>query len=225
MDDAAYGFSYPAVADFKLGRVTHDPEASPDKIHHHRSRYPPAERLGFQLIGMRVFNSKDKTFTHFDKVFGRALTEDSLIHGLALYFQFHEQPQMRVIREAVRKFEEVKGWFEKQRTYHFYASSLIVVYEACWESLMNEMESGNRRRLTSGDGESKSAAATANDVDLNNNVEPFIKIFMADFAHVFPANNSLDVNYLFGLDKLIEYLKRLLSPDYTFVDMRGCVQN
>lgn len=54
MDDIAYGFKNPSVADFKLGRITHDPFASPEKQHRHRSRYPPAEKLGFQLIGMRV---------------------------------------------------------------------------------------------------------------------------------------------------------------------------
>jgi 1D-myo-inositol-tetrakisphosphate 5-kinase/inositol-polyphosphate multikinase len=210
MDDAAYGFKYPAVADFKLGRVTHDPEASPDKIHRHRSRYPPAENLGFQLIGMRVFSRKDRSFTHLDKIFGRNLTEANLIHGLALYFQFHEAtPQRRVIAEAIRKFAEVKSWFEKQRTYHFYASSLIVVYEACLEEMLNEMDLNNN-----------------NNTDANNNtvaipsIESSVKIFMADFAHVFPANNSIDNNYLFGLDKLIEHLKILLDPEYKFVDLR-----
>jgi 1D-myo-inositol-tetrakisphosphate 5-kinase/inositol-polyphosphate multikinase len=217
MDDAAYGFKYPAVADFKLGRVTHDPEASPDKIHRHRSRYPPAENLGFQLIGMRVFSRKDHTFTHLDKIFGRNLTEANLIHGLALYFQFHEAtPQRRAIAATIRKFTEVKEWFEKQRTYHFYASSLIVVYEACLEDMLNDQLDLNNNSNSSPDANNNTSVAAPS-------LESSVKIFMADFAHVFPANNSIDANYLFGLDKLIEHLKMLLDPDYKFVDLR--VQN
>ena len=43
---------------------------------------------------------------------------------------------------------------------------------------------------------------------------------MADFAHVFPARDSLDTNYLFGLNNLIKSLKLLLSPTYKFKDVR-----
>ena len=215
LDDVAYGIKYPAVADFKIGCITHEPEATPEKVHRHRSRYPPAEKLGFQLLGMRVFDSEKNTFSHLDKIFGRSLTEQNLIHGLALYFQFHQTPQYRAIRETVRKFEEVKRWFEKQTTYHFYASSLIVIYEAYLEDMLNEMEKENSN--------------TSNVVapqDSNNNNESVInfgscvKVFMADFAHVIPAKNKLDNNYLYGLEKLIEFLQRLLKPDYEFKDLR-----
>jgi len=46
---------------------------------------------------------------------------------------------------------------------------------------------------------------------------------MADFAHVFPADNSRDENYLYGLNRLIDHLKLLLDAEYTFKDVRnGC---
>jgi 1D-myo-inositol-tetrakisphosphate 5-kinase/inositol-polyphosphate multikinase len=37
---------------------------------------------------------------------------------------------LEVIRETIKKLESIKIWFEKQKTYHFYSSSLIVAYEA-----------------------------------------------------------------------------------------------
>jgi len=54
MDDLAYGLKYPAVIDFKIGRQTHDPEASTEKITRQKLKYPPCEKIGFQLLGMRV---------------------------------------------------------------------------------------------------------------------------------------------------------------------------
>lgn len=54
MDDMAYGMKYPAVIDFKMGRVTYDPEATIEKITRQRLKYPPVEQIGYQLIGMRV---------------------------------------------------------------------------------------------------------------------------------------------------------------------------
>ena len=54
----------------------------------------------------------------------------------------------------------------------------------------------------------------------NGNESNLVRIVMADFAHVFPARESLDTNYLFGLNRLIEHLKLLLSPSYKFKDVR-----
>ncbi len=56
MQDLAFGLKYPVVIDFKIGRQTHDPEASIDKITRNKLKYPPCESIGFQLMGMRVNN-------------------------------------------------------------------------------------------------------------------------------------------------------------------------
>lgn len=213
MDDLAYGLKYPAVIDFKIGRQTHDPEASTEKITRQKLKYPPCEKIGFQLLGMRVFNETDKTFSHFDKIFGRALSEENLIHGLALYFQFHQTAQIHAIRETIKKFEEIKKWFEKQTTYHFYSSSLIVVYEANLAELIQTSESVNNNNSN------VSASSDQYLIDISNSV----RITMADFAHVFPADKSRDENYLYGLNRLIDHLKMLLDTEYTFKDVRnGC---
>ncbi|CAF0933666.1 unnamed protein product [Brachionus calyciflorus] len=213
MDDMAYGFKLPAVIDYKIGRVTYDPEASQEKIARQLKKYPPVERIGFQLIGMRVFNREALTFSHYDKKFGRALAEDDLIHGLALYYQFHQTPQIRAIKETIKKFEEIKLWFEKQRTYHFYSSSLIVIYEAYLEDMINEQLKNSSKENQNLDEQNNNDLVIAN--HLNS-----VRIVMADFAHVFPANNNLDSNYLYGLNRLIEHLKLLLSPEYKFKDVR-----
>ena len=211
MDDMAYGFKHPAVIDYKIGRITYDPEASQEKIARQIKKYPPVENTGFQLIGMRVFNKEDATFNHYDKSFGRNLSEEELIHGLALYYQFHQTPQIQAIKETIRKFEEIKSWFEKQRTYHFYASSLIVVYEASLEDMINEHYKNSTK--------SNQNELNNNDLMLANHFNS-VRIVMADFAHVFPANDTLDLNYLFGLKRLIEHLKLLISPNYNFKDVR-----
>ena len=114
-----------------------------------------------------------------------------------MYFQFHQKPQIKAIQETIRKFEEIKQWFDKQKTYHFYSSSLIVIYDANLADLLEKNEA---------------------------NLSQAVRITMADFAHVFPANNTLDENYLFGLNRLTEHLSLLLSPEYSFKDVRknGC---
>ena len=114
---------------------------------------------------------------------------------MALFYQYHQTPQIKAIKETIKKFEEIKNWFEKQTTYHFYSSSLIVIYEANLEDILNNNHPSN---------------------DQQN----LVRIVMADFAHVFPARDQLDTNYLFGINRLIDHLKLLLNPSYEFKDVR-----
>lgn len=177
-----------------------------------------------------MFNRKEASFKHYDKIFGRKLSEEELVHGLALFYQFHEAtPQVRAIKETIRKFEEIKQWFLKQTSYHFYSSSLIVIYDAFLEDMLNNdaaattnTTSSSKETTSNGaDSSSSSTNATSNNNN-NSNLNPhnLIRVIMADFAHVFPANNTLDMNYIYGLERLIEHLKLLIQPGYQFKDVR-----
>ena len=53
MDDLTIGLKNPAVIDFKIGKITYDPEATPEKIVLERGKRH-TERMGFQILGMRV---------------------------------------------------------------------------------------------------------------------------------------------------------------------------
>ena len=135
-------------------------------------------------------NISNTIFNHLNK-----------IKGLALYYQFHQTPQLSAIRETIKKFEEIKCLFERQKTYHFYSSSLIVTYEAYLEDNL--------------------IAQTNITISNTKSFENSVRIVMADFAHVFPAKDTLDKNYLYGLNSLIDHLKTLLRPDYMFKDVRN----
>jgi 1D-myo-inositol-tetrakisphosphate 5-kinase/inositol-polyphosphate multikinase len=54
MKDISFGIQKPSVIDLKIGKITYDPEATPDKIARQKLKYPPSEQTGFQLMGMRV---------------------------------------------------------------------------------------------------------------------------------------------------------------------------
>ena len=132
---------------------------------------------------------------------------------MALYFQFHQTPQLSAIRETIKKFEEIKCLFERQKTYHFYSSSLIVTYEAYLEdNLIAQTNNSNDSHFENKD------TITGNSI--SGSSPNSVRIVMADFAHVFPAKDTLDKNYLYGLNSLIERLKTLLRPDYVFKDVR-----
>lgn len=54
LEDITCPFQSPAIMDIKVGRVTFDPEASPEKRNSEKRKYPLQENLGFRLLGYRV---------------------------------------------------------------------------------------------------------------------------------------------------------------------------
>ncbi len=77
----------------------------------------------------------------------------------------------------LNQLNAVRLWFEEQRHYLFYATSLLLVYDA------DLLKKGSNI--------------------LN------VRIRMIDFAHVFPAHDSQDSNYLEGLCKLIQIISSI----------------
>ncbi len=54
LEDVASRFRKPCIADIKMGARTYDPDATPDKIAKEKSKYPPLEKVCFQIRGLRV---------------------------------------------------------------------------------------------------------------------------------------------------------------------------
>lgn len=57
---------------------------------------------------------------------------------------------------------------------------------------------------------------------IDNNLGNLVRVSMIDFTHVVDAKNQIDENYLFGLKKLINYLRNLLNNDYKFKYLDNC---
>ena len=66
MNNIVHSFPNPNVLDLKMGRLTYDPEATPEKRKHEMAKYPPLTQLGFQLTGMMVITVKDNTADRHD---------------------------------------------------------------------------------------------------------------------------------------------------------------
>lgn len=194
MADIGFGIIEPSVIDMKMGRTTHDPEADEAKMTRQKLKYPPCENTGFQLMGMRIKERAEGKFKRFDKYFGRSRREEDLIHCLGLFFQYNyiDNHQKRAIAEIIKKLNDIKQWFSVQTTYHFFAASILTIYETNLEEI------------------SKNANEDV--------IRDMVRVKLVDLAHVFPANGKIDDNFLFGLNNLIEYHERLLRDDYKYED-------
>ncbi|CAL1528651.1 unnamed protein product [Lymnaea stagnalis] len=126
-----YGFKHPCVIDLKMGQVTYDQEASPEKIAHEISKYPPLKNLGFQITGMMVYDPVVQSVAKYDKEFSKNLTEETIVtDGLGCFFKpGNGEVRRDVIQPIVSKLLKLESWFLRQKKFSFIASSLFMVYE------------------------------------------------------------------------------------------------
>ncbi|KAG8552432.1 hypothetical protein GDO81_004533 [Engystomops pustulosus] len=115
--------------DVKIGQKSYDPHASAEKIQQQISKYPLMEEIGFLVLGMRVYHTDSDGFEIHNQHYGRSLTKDTIKHGLSKFFNNSGYVRKDVVSACLQKVQEILQWFENQDTLHFYASSLLFVYD------------------------------------------------------------------------------------------------
>lgn len=91
----------------------------------------------------------------------------------------------------LQKLISVLDWWKTQLVFHIYSSSVLLTYDAEW--LRNCDES----------------ISTKDQSKLSKTQS--ISVLLIDFAHVVPANNVLDYNYLNGLENFVRIFKTVLN--------------
>ncbi|XP_059173080.1 inositol polyphosphate multikinase-like [Physella acuta] len=125
------GFKHPCVIDLKMGKVTYDQEATPEKIAQEIAKYPPLKNIGYQITGMMMYDAKTKSNEKYDKQFNNKLNEETMVtEGLGKFFRMDKsEPRKDAIQPILSKLIKLESWFLKQTKFTFVASSIFMVYE------------------------------------------------------------------------------------------------
>lgn len=194
LEDLTRPFHNPCIIDIKMGKVTWDPDATDTKRKREESKYPPLKKTGFQLLGCRIAGDGGVDHVKLDKKWGRGLQQDELTSGLATFLAGagSVERQNLVIAAILEKLYVIQQWFMNQRSYRFYASSLLILFEG-----YSKHDLGSQGSSDSED-------------DRSSLSKPRVDVRMIDFAHVYPATlGQPDSNYIFGLNNLIEQFQTL----------------
>ena len=197
LEDITDGFIHPNIIDVKIGSQTWGPDASEGKIAQEKSKYLGTKiPFGFSILGMLVHAFDNSTADQqkvpvkkYDKSFGKELKQDQTQQVAEIYFNHDQKPPVELIEIAVEKISAILKVFEDQKKYKFYASSLLMAYDA--------------------QAVKKFKAKLINFDDLKNAVN----VRVIDFAHVFEANGERDENFITGLTNFLDlftcYLNRI----------------
>ncbi|CAF2549988.1 unnamed protein product [Rotaria sp. Silwood2] len=140
LENIIQSYKYPSVIDIKLGRITYDCEATPEKIERQIGKFQPATEIGFQLLGWKTYRQLNNMYTYHDKRCARSLTKDELLYGLAHFFgapEYDYHPYVRAVLERLVVLEHIMS---KQYEFVFIASSILIVYDSDHRENSNDIK-------------------------------------------------------------------------------------
>ncbi|KAL9874094.1 inositol polyphosphate multikinase [Glossina fuscipes] len=226
LEDLTHCIKKPCIMDIKIGKRTWDPLATAEKRDIEEKKYVQCkQKLGLCLPGFQVYSktplTQEEVLLRYGKDYGRQLNDSEFRKTMSLFLQCQKVVCWPLVQELLTQLYAIRDWFSEQRLFHFYASSLLVVYDyETVQFLTGTTQNGSKETLPNGNAQNDvcdfkyedlapTALSSARHVQ---NVSPYIKVRMIDFAHVFPASDgSPDTNYIFGLQNLIKIIEDLLS--------------
>ena len=188
MENLTSGYSKACIMDVKIGTKTYGPDAKPEKMAQQDASYRGTKiPFGFSVPGLSSYSGEDKNeMVMKGKDFGKTLTEDNIDQLLDLFLDIPTDKDLaqQVAALFIEELKKVETLFLTQTKFHFFASSLLFVYDA--EGVKNNKNLGS------------------------DFLKKFVNLKMIDFAHVWPASeHTKDENYLKGVQSLIALFSKV----------------
>lgn len=182
LENLTQDFSMPCVMDVKMGRRTWDLLASEEKMKNEKAKYAVSKQaFGFCITGFKCYDITSKSWITKKRECCRQFNIDDVYKAIKTFFNVESSVGKEIINSILSDLIKISNWMHKQTRFLFFSSSILIVYDAA--QFLESVKAKDDRL--------------------------WYKVKIIDLVHIFPNpnSNSLDDNFIEGLDNLIDILK------------------
>ena len=172
------------------------------------------------IVFFKVYDHTEGSFIKTSKPYGRSLTKAQLPLGIAKFFPLtcSDIPRgqglprdllRQVLQGLIADIEEIREAV-RQTEMRMVASSLLVVYEADWDVLRENLQTWSREAPSYGGGEEDGEVGSSDSSDDTPGPPYLVKLI--DFGHTtLREGDGPDTGVITGLDTTITLFKKRLE--------------